>query len=326
MDDLNQNASIQYKRIRLSDIKLEDSFRTISDDPTMALSASKRGLEEALVVEGPDDEQKFTLVHGYIRYQALISAEELEATCMVQPCTDTTQRILKRLRKESHTHKRTGYELERMIHALLAAGLSEQEIAVKTDVRLATVRRYIKTKDIDNDLRSMAGKTGASREGLSKLWRSRHLIKSNTMENLLSRFVKKEGIKGSDVDSILKVAKVRQFDDLPESAQEQCVNHAVAETKFTSKKAKEIVYEQVIQKTYDHEAFTFLYDKVCERLAYVAEIKAGPFFYDNLTAKQRKHLNDLWRSSWIPVTPPLKWGDFPHDHPANEEEPDPPYN
>ena len=197
---------------------------------------------------------------------------------------------------------------------------------MKVDVTLATVKKYVKNRDIDSKLWSLAEKHGASRDGLSKLWNSRGLFKQHAMDKLFARFVRRDGIKGSDVEPILKVAKVLQFNNLSDAEQEHCINEAIDKAAFTSRNAKEIVYKQLIHRNYDPEAVMFLYDKLYEYLAFVGAIKSAPYFYDNLTVKQRKHLNDLWRSAWIPISPPLKWDDFPNDHPTDEEEPHPPYN
>lgn len=223
----------------------------------LALSTSKRGLEDCLVVEGPDGGDKYILVHGYLRYHAMVNVESTDAICLVEDCTNKTERIIKRLRKEFHTHKRTGYELEKMIQNLCDSGLSEKEIALKTDVTVSTVKRYIRTKDIDGHLKSLAQQNGASKDGLTKLWNLPR-IKQNVKESFLFRFVTKDGIKGNDVDSMAKVARVRQFEELSESVQERCLNRAIEQTGFTTRDAKAIVYEHFIHNGFDPEAHRFL--------------------------------------------------------------------
>lgn len=320
MISADEAKPIQYKRLALTDIMLEDDFRKTTDDPLPALSASKRGLDEFLVVEGPDDGGKYVLIHGYLRYQALVNSECAEVMCIVEQCTDPTERIIKRLRKEFHTHKRTGYELETMIQSLLTSGLSEQDIALKTDVTVSTVKKYVKTQDIDGSLRSIAQQHGVSREGLSKLWNLSRAVKPNVKESFLFRFVTKDGIKGNDVDSMVKTAKVHQFAELSESVQERCLNLAIEKTGFTTRDAKEIVFEHSIKNGFDAESHNYLYDKMINQLQFVHEIKSIPFFYDNLTQEQRQRLNELGKAALVPITPPIEWSEFPSTHPANDTE------
>ncbi|MDB5084393.1 MAG: ParB-like nuclease protein [Bacilli bacterium] len=326
MGEVEETPPVRYKRIPLSNIVLEDDFRKTVDDPILALSTLKRGLEDFLVVEDTDEGLKYVLVHGYLRFQALVNAGFRDAMCSVEVYTNSAERIIKRLRKEFHSHKRTGYELEKMIQALRASGISEQEIALKTDVTISTVKKYLKTKDIDANLRSLAEQHGASRDGLTKIWSLPKSVKQNVKESLLFRVATKDGITGNDADSVVKMAKVSQFGELSESAQEQCFNRAIDTAGFSTRDAKAIVYEHFIRSGYDPEVHRFLYDKMCEQLESVRVMKLTPFFYDHLTLEQRKHLNDLGIAALVPVSPPLKWNYFPGGHPLEDKDEHHPFN
>jgi len=318
--DEDEVRPIQYKLLALTDIMLEDDFRKTTEDALLALSAKKRGLDDFLVVEGPCDDGKYFLVHGYLRYKALLHSECPEIMCIVECCTNKISRIIKRLRKEFHTHKRTGYELETMIQSLLASGLSEQEIALKTDVTVATIKKYIKEQNVDDGFRSIAQQHGASREGLTKLWNMPPSVKPSVRESCLFRFVTKDGIKGTDVDSMIKTAKVRQFAELSESSQERCLNLAIEKTGFTTRNAKEIVFEQAIKHSFDPESHNYLYDRMISHLQSVQEVKSIPYFYDNLTIEQRQRLNQLGKAALVPITPPIEWRKFPKSRQTSDSE------
>lgn len=317
----NGHKNNSNKLLPLSQIILEDDFRKKIEDPMLSLSTSKRGLDDNLVVEGPNEENKYVLVHGYRRYYALVYAGSLNALCTVEECTNKTERIIKRLRKEFHTRKRTGYEVEMMIFALSDAGLSENEIAKRTDFTTATVKKYIKTRDIDDNIRSLSQQNGKGRDGLIKILNFPNSVKQRVKELFLNRYLTERSIRGTDIDSMVKVAKVPQFEELSESAQIKCLNQAIDQTGFTAKNAEAIVFEQAIYIGYDQRAHSYLYDRTCEQLELICKLKLVSSFYDNLSTEQRKYLNILWKKASIPVTPPIEWSNFPEDRPKYEGEP-----
>ncbi|MCD8503243.1 MAG: ParB/RepB/Spo0J family partition protein [Bacillaceae bacterium] len=110
--------SKQPKKIKLSQIRLETSYRKSEKDLSLELSISRQGLNVPLTVE-EEGKNQYVLVDGYRRFYALDFLGKEYAECSVEKLSSEEERIVKRLGIELHTKKRTAYQLERMINRLL---------------------------------------------------------------------------------------------------------------------------------------------------------------------------------------------------------------
>jgi hypothetical protein len=125
---------LKFKSIALEHIKLEDESRKNLEDLSLATSIKQNGLIEPLIVEEKNS-NCFILVEGYRRFWALKHLNVPFVTCKVEKITSKDSRILKRLRVELKSKKKTGYEVERMISFLLDNGYTEDDIAKQCNIQ-----------------------------------------------------------------------------------------------------------------------------------------------------------------------------------------------
>lgn len=106
--------SKQPEKVKLSQIRLETSYRKTEKDLSLELSINRHGLKVPLTVE-KEGKNQYVLVDGYRRFYALefLGLEDVE--CRVEKLSSEEERIVKRLGVELHTKKRTAYQLERII-------------------------------------------------------------------------------------------------------------------------------------------------------------------------------------------------------------------
>ncbi|PFA51598.1 chromosome partitioning protein ParB, partial [Bacillus cereus] len=86
---------------------------------------------------------------GYRRFWALKHLNVPLVTCKVEKLISKDSRVLKRLRIELKSKKKTGYEVERMISFLLGDGYTEDDIAKQCNIQKKTVKKYINGKDVN---------------------------------------------------------------------------------------------------------------------------------------------------------------------------------
>lgn len=143
---------IQY--IKLSLIEKEKDVRNKKIDLSL-LCSLEQGYDEAypLIVEENEVAGKFTLLEGYRRVNGLLqivdNPEEYEVPCLVLKRTNKKNRLIKRLKNENHSKRKTAYERGRLVKVLTEIGMEAEEIARLTNYNLRTIRKDIEQMEID---------------------------------------------------------------------------------------------------------------------------------------------------------------------------------
>ncbi|MDN4495132.1 ParB N-terminal domain-containing protein [Ureibacillus aquaedulcis] len=157
----------QPREIELSQIRLETSFRKNEKDLSLEMDISRNGLIAPLIVQ-LESEDTYVLVEGYRRFYALQFLGKKYADCFIENYTSEEDRIIKRLRIEFQTKKRTAYQLEEMINRLLENELYDVKLlASLCNVTEKTIAKYRKGSDVNPDWIRRGRKTGAGRHGFT---------------------------------------------------------------------------------------------------------------------------------------------------------------
>ncbi len=199
---------MKFKNISLEYIKLEDEFRKNLEDFSLATSIKQNGLIEPLIVEEKNS-NCFILVEGYRRFWALKHLNIPVVACKVEKLTSKDSRVLKRLRVELKSKRKTGYEVERMISFLLDDGYTEDDIAKQCNIQKKTVKKYINGKDVNTQWKIRAEQSGAGIHGLTEIHHLTNIHPENK-EYVADIYIKRR-INANNVESIKKTYRFRRI-------------------------------------------------------------------------------------------------------------------
>lgn len=299
---------MNFKRIALEHIKLEEGFRKNLEDFSLATSIKQNGLIEPLIVEEKNS-NCFILVEGYRRFWALKHLNVPFVTCKVEKLTSKDSRVLKRLRVELKSKKKTGYEVERMISFLLDNGYTEEDIAKQCNIQKKTVKKYINGKDVNTHWKIRAEQSGAGRHGLTEI---HHLtnIHPDNKEYVADIYIKRR-INANNVESIKTLTKLDEFNKSSKDFQRDCINDMIGDDSLNNERLKDIVFTRSLKQKYTLLVHQYIFDKVLRLLDKVID-SCCHNFVNHLTPVQKKDLqkkikiisNKLGLSPISPTPPP----------------------
>ncbi|MGN4728954.1 ParB/RepB/Spo0J family partition protein [Bacillus cereus group sp. MYBK181-1] len=277
---------MNFKRIALEHIKLEEEFRKNLEDFSLATNIKEHGLIEPLIVE-EKNLNCFILVEGYRRFWALKHLNIPVVTCKVEKITSKDSRILKRLRVELKSKKKTGYEVERMISFLLDNGYTEDDIAKQCNIQKKTVKKYINGKDVNTHWKIRAEQSGAGRHGLTEI---HHLtnIHPDNKEYVADIYIKRK-INANNVESIKTFTKLDEFNKSSKDFQKDCINDMIGDDSLNNERLKDIVFTRSLKQKYTLSVHQYIFDKVLRLLDKVID-SCCHNFVNHLTPVQKKDL------------------------------------
>lgn len=277
---------MKFKNISLEYIKLEDEFRKNLEDFSLATSVKQNGLIEPLIVEEKNS-NCFILVEGYRRFWALKHLNIPVVTCKVEQLTSEHSRVLKRLRVELKSKRKTGYEVERMISFLLDDGYTEDDIAKQCNIQKKTVKKYINGKDVNNHWKIRAEQSGAGRHGLTEI---HHLtnIHPDNKEYVADIYIKRR-INANNVESIKTLTKLDEFNKSSKNFQRDCINDMIGDESLNNERLKDIVFTRSLKQQYTLSVHQYVFDKVLRLFDKVID-SCCHNFVNHLTPVQKKDL------------------------------------
>lgn len=209
------------KKIKLSQIRLETSYRKSEKDLSLELSINRQELKVPLIVE-EEGKNQFVLVDGYRRFYALEFLGMEDAECSIEKLSSEEERIVKRLGIELHTKKRTAYQLERMINRLLENEKYDTKlIASLCGVTEETIKKYVRSSDVKPKwLKKGEGKNAGRHAYTDILYLNiREVNKGYIADKYGDRQINKTA-----VGVIKKATGEKAFKDIPEEHVKECVN------------------------------------------------------------------------------------------------------
>ncbi|KAB7671688.1 ParB/RepB/Spo0J family partition protein [Bacillus sp. B1-b2] len=305
----------QPKKVKLSQIRLETSYRNREKDLSLELSIRRDGLKVPLIVE-EESENQYVLVDGYRRFYSLEFLEIEDAECIVEVVTSEEERIVKRLGIELHTKKRTSYQLERMVSRLLENEKNDAKlIASLCNVTEGTITKYIKGSDVNPDWLRRGEQTGAGRHALTDI----HKLKINeeTKNYIADQYIDRK-INKSTVDVIKKATSEKAFKDVPEEHLKECIDQIIEQYTKNYETVKEVVCESSLRAGYTKSSHTFMHNITLNLLARIEKILNNAYYVNNLSTKQKDKLTNSLHNLLQTINPPIKWSDFPKNEQFNE--------
>ena len=300
---------MKFKNISLEYIKLEDEFRKNLEDFSLATSIKQNGLIEPLIVEEKNS-NCFILVEGYRRFWALKHLNIPVVACKVEKLTSKDSRVLKRLRVELKSKRKTGYEVKRMISFLLDDGYTEDDIAKQCNIQKKTVKKYINGKDVNTQWKIRAEQSGAGIHGLTEIHHLTNIHPENK-EYVANLYIKRK-INANNVESIKTLTKLDEFNKSSKDSQRYCINDMIGDESLNNERLKDIVFTRSLKQQYTLSVHQYIFDKVLRLFDKIID-GCCHNFVNHLTPVQKK---DLQRKIKIisnkigfpPIspTPPLK--------------------
>ncbi|MCT2534791.1 ParB N-terminal domain-containing protein [Aquibacillus koreensis] len=282
---------MNIRKVKLAQIKkLEEPFREEKRDEMLELDISRYGLTSPLVVEQVS-EKSYVLVEGYRRYNALDYIGKNEALCIVEEVTSPDERIIKRLKTEFHTKKRTPYELERMINHLLAIKpYKVTELSESCSVTVETITKYIKGKNVNPEWVKTGEEKNLGRHVITDIHYLKN-IKYQTKEYIFELY--KEGqITGNAVKAIDTFTKIPGFKLLREVTKKECIDEVVQSgiRDRDRDKLEEIISSKKMNTNFDAESHKSIYKLLLKYIDKINNILRNTIFVNHLSLSQRQYL------------------------------------
>ncbi|MCU5522387.1 ParB/RepB/Spo0J family partition protein [Bacillus cereus] len=299
---------MKFKNISLEYIKLEDEFRKNLEDFSLATSIKQNGLIEPLIVEEKNS-NCFILVEGYRRFWALKHLNIPVVACKVEKLTSKDSRVLKRLRVELKSKRKTGYEVERMISFLLDDGYTEDDIAKQCNIQKKTVKKYINGKDVNTQWKIRAEQSGAGIHGLTEIHHLTNIHPENK-EYVADIYIKRR-INANNVESIKKLTALDEFNKSSKDSQRDCINDMIGDESLNNERLKDIVFTRSLKQQYTLSVHQYVFDKVLRLFDKIID-SCCHNFVNYLTPVQKKDLqrkikiisNKIGLSPISPTPPP----------------------
>ncbi|MBB5174548.1 ParB/RepB/Spo0J family partition protein [Texcoconibacillus texcoconensis] len=308
---------IQTKTIKLSQIKLETSYRKREKDLSLELSINRKGLIQPLIVEQVNESQ-YILVDGYRRYFALEFLERIDADCIVEELSSEEERIVKRLGVELHNKKRTGYELEKMINRLLENNRYDEEVIARLcNVKTETIRRHASGRGVNPDWIRRGEKTGAGRHGFTVI---HHLKLNEEHKNDIADEYIARNINKNTVDHIKKATKEEAFQYIPENDRKPCIDQIVERKSTDYDVVKEIVNENSLLAGYSRRSHTFMHNLTLDFITRIEKLFKNNYYVNYLSKDQKEKLTKSFQKLILYLNPPIKWDGFPKDEKYDDQE------
>ncbi|MGH0426190.1 ParB/RepB/Spo0J family partition protein [Bacillus pretiosus] len=277
---------MKFKSIALEHIKLEDEFRKNLEDFNLATNIKEHGLIEPLIVE-EKNLNCFILVEGYRRFWALKHLNIPVVTCKVEKLTSKDSRVLKRLRVELKSKRKTGYEVERMISFLLDDGYTEDDIAKQCNIQKKTVKKYINGKDVNTQWKIRAEQSGAGIHGLTEIHHLANIHPENK-EYVANLYIKRK-INANNVESIKTLTKLDKFNKSSKDLQRDCINDMIGDESLNNERLKGIFFTRSLKQQYTLSVHQYIFDKVLRLFDKVID-SCCHNFVNHLTPVQKKDL------------------------------------
>jgi len=277
---------LKFKNISLEYIKLEDEFRKNLEDFSLATSIKQNGLIEPLIVEEKNS-NCFILVEGYRRFWALKHLNIPVVACKVEKLTSKDSRVLKRLRVELKSKRKTGYEVERMISFLLDDGYTEDDIAKQCNIQKKTVKKYINGKDVNTQWKIRAEQSGAGIHGLTEIHHLTNIHPENK-EYVADIYIKRR-INANNVESIKKLTALDEFNKSSKDSQRDCINDMIGDESLNNERLKDIVFTRSLKQQYTLSVHQYVFDKVLRLFDKIID-SCCHNFVNYLTPVQKKDL------------------------------------
>jgi len=240
--------------------------RTNEDTSGLYKSLNEFGQIDPILVEGPDGEGNYYLIHGFLRLMAMSQNKNkfkmVKCICYGE-MTTTENRNAVRLLLVSNSKKTTGLD-EQLIYEELQ-DIEERESLFPSYKK----RRMKKGSNVPQEDRIKYGKKRRSQDALALLYDLEGLgsYKSMLLESLYDG-----EITTIHSDAIKRVIKQPMYKQLKENQKITVIEQVKKSAKFTDEKAKFLIFEQLMKQSLDKTNLNNWIEYICDEIDNVTDL------------------------------------------------------
>lgn len=279
--------------------------RVNPDIESLKKSIIDLGIISPLIVEGPNEDNKYFIIDGHRRYLVLkqLRNESLLVPIRIIGCpSNKLERKKKRFQLQNTTKKIIGAEEEFLIEDIQNEGnYTDNEVIQVLNPKKNRIKRMEKRRSVDKKLRQEVAVARGSQHALEILY---SLDISEIEREKLYQLLISRHLTGVHADALLKVHKQELFTNLDDKQKAVVMNRAFKHAKFDNEKANLIVLTELMKSnpTLYNTCVTDWINYVCETLEEYTEF-IHPNFKNHSSEFQKKHL----RSSLTKLNNLLDW-------------------
>jgi hypothetical protein len=239
--------------VNLKQIVWDLESRVNPDTENIKKNIQYIGLTTPLLVVGPDKNDKYYLIDGSRRFNALKELSIYNQKYKKVPVTRIAKKVGKKIDREKirfHLHNTpktiTGAEEQSAIEHIQEAGnYSDEEVIEIIQPKPARIKRMKKSREIDKHLRDEVSKKRASQHALEVIYNM--ALSKNQFGRLYNSLLNRK-ITGTDADALKKLDKDVLFDELSEQQKSKAIRKVLNQSRFTNKEARLIILSELMKE------------------------------------------------------------------------------
>jgi ParB-like chromosome segregation protein Spo0J len=239
---------LEFTTIRLDQITWDLQERINPDLENLKKSIESFGLIDPLIVEGPNEEDKYYLIHGYRRYLVLKQLKKKDSLISVRVIgkpTSKLERETKRFHIQNTSKKIIGAEEQFLIEQIQKEGnYTDEDIVQLLNPKKNRIKRMKKSRSIDEKLRKEVAKARGSQHALEVIY---SLDISEKERNRLYRYLLNRTLTGDHADALWRVHNHELFSDLNDYQKSEVINRTLRQTKFTKREAELLIITELMK-------------------------------------------------------------------------------
>ncbi|WP_158553324.1 ParB N-terminal domain-containing protein [Peribacillus saganii] len=283
--------------ISIEKIKCDIRGRTNKDVTELYNSLMTYGQLDPILVEGPDKNGDYYLIHGYRRFLALSNEMNKfkKVKCTVNSeVTSTERRNALRLILISNGKKTTGLD-EQLVYEELENFTDREYLFPKNKKR-----RMKKGNEVPQDIRIEYEKKRRSQDALALIY---GLEEMGSYKDNLLRCLKNGEITTIHGDAIKRIVNHPMYNHLDKKQKIGVIEKARKSAKFTENEAGFIIFEQIMKNSPQKENLNNWIEYICDEIERVSELIHKDLEYMSSDLHKRKlkksidQLND--KLNWV---------------------------
>jgi ParB-like chromosome segregation protein Spo0J len=292
-------------KVKLGQIIKDKNVRINIDTSSLRESIMQRGLLTPLLVEGPNEDDKYYLCDGYRRYEVLkelFGMQENVHVYVIGPISSTHEREIERFHMHNTSKKMIGIEEQFMIESIQKRGQYSHDQVVKVlNPKKHRIKRMEKSSSIDEEYRKEIAKVRGSQHALEVIFDME--ISDDEWRRLYNLLLTRK-LTGEHADALKRLSKHRLFNSLDDEQKSFVIKQVIRQAKFTSAEAELIVLSELM-RTRPKEHASLVIDWI-DYLCQVFE-ETAYYLHDDIKEYANEFQRSRLRSAFTKLNRLLSW-------------------
>ncbi|MFE4523719.1 hypothetical protein ACFRCQ_16660 [Cytobacillus firmus] len=253
-------------QIPLNKIRCDIRGRTNKDVAELSRNLLAFGQLEPLLVEGPDENGDYFLIHGYLRYLAMLENKKPfnQVKCTISSgITSQENRNTLRLVLISNGKKVTGLD-QQLVYEEIKDN-ETRDLLIPKNKR----RRMKKGDQVPQDVRIEYEKKRRSQDALAIIYELKGL---GSYRNQLLAMLKQGKITTIHADAIKRIVSNSMYENLTQKQKITVIEKARKTAKFTGNQAGFLIFEEMMKQNPLKENVGNWIEYICDEMEQVAEL------------------------------------------------------